>query len=32
MTTEDEIQLFYAACLLGASMLIVCWYAWSNKP
>ena len=30
--TADEMQLFYAACLMGGSMLVVCWYACSNKP
>lgn len=24
----EELQLLYGACLLGLSMLIVCFYAW----
>lgn len=29
--TADEMQLFYAACLIGSCVLLGCWYARSNK-
>ena len=28
----EELQLFYAACMLGCSVLAVAFYAWRTKP